>query len=298
MGFLTSLFSGSTASAAEGLGKAAVNVRAAITGELPPDARVALAQLEHQAIIAQSKINEASANHPSIFVAGARPALLWVCVIGFAYAYLIYPMMQWALVLFDAAIAAPLLETDTLMSLTLALLGLSGIRGYEAIKGVKQNRILPAQKLPAVVSRDNPAATPHVVDTIRDRLKRHEGYRSKPYTDTRGKLTIGYGTNITDGISRDEAELLLDYRMNVAYADVIENIGCASTMDKTRLGVLIEMTYNMGIARLLTFRKMITALEQQDYETAAREIINSAYADQVGNRADILADIMRTGVAS
>ena len=46
---------------------------------------------------------------------------------------------------------------------------------------------------------------------LRSQLERHEGLRLKPYRDTVGKLTVGYGRNLEDvGISRDEADFMLD----------------------------------------------------------------------------------------
>ena len=50
----------------------------------------------------------------------------------------------------------------------------------------------------------------HLIEKAEEQLKRHEGYRDKPYRCTAGKLTIGFGRNLTDnGISRKEAEIML-----------------------------------------------------------------------------------------
>ena len=46
-------------------------------------------------------------------------------------------------------------------------------------------------------------------------IKQEEGYKAKPYTDTAGNITIGYGTNLSIGISKDEAELLMKHRLQL-----------------------------------------------------------------------------------
>ena len=55
---------------------------------------------------------------------------------------------------------------------------------------------------------------------IIDDLKRDEGFRAKPYHDSEGKLTIGYGTLIEDGLSEEEAELLLNHRFGKINGDL------------------------------------------------------------------------------
>ena len=52
----------------------------------------------------------------------------------------------------------------------------------------------------------------HMLQDLIEDLKRDEGFRSHPYRDTVGKLTIGYGRNLDDvGISEREAEQLLHH---------------------------------------------------------------------------------------
>ena len=49
-----------------------------------------------------------------------------------------------------------------------------------------------------------------IEDSTIDSLKRDEGFMAKPYKDSEGLLTIGYGTLIEEGITKEEAELLLN----------------------------------------------------------------------------------------
>jgi lysozyme len=59
--------------------------------------------------------------------------------------------------------------------------------------------------------------------------------------------------------------------------------------------VLIEMVFNLGMPRLMGFKKMLSALERKDYEQAAKEMLNSRWSVQVGNRATTMAQMMRVG---
>ncbi len=134
------------------------------------------------------------------------------------------------------------------------------------------------------------------MDQLTEQLKKHEGFRSKPYLCSAGKLTIGYGRNLDDvGVSRSEAFELLRQDIARARWDVEKNIECANKLNIPRQDVLINMCFNMGIYNLLLFKKMIAALEKRDYDEAAKQMLNSRWATQVGYRAVELAEQMRTG---
>lgn len=82
--------------------------------------------------LVQAEINKVQAQHRSTFVAGARPFLMWVCGLGFLFAFVINPVLQWLV----PDVGSPVLPLDTMMELTLAMLGLAGLRTVEKIKGV------------------------------------------------------------------------------------------------------------------------------------------------------------------
>lgn len=132
--------------------------------------------------------------------------------------------------------------------------------------------------------------------TLRDQLIRDEGgFRLKPYTDSVGKLTIGAGRNLTDvGISHAEAELLLDNDIAGASADVAARLPWVGALSVPRAAVLVNLAFNMGIGGLMGFRKMLQALQDEQWETAAAELLASTYAEQVGPRAHRLALQLRT----
>ncbi len=136
-----------------------------------------------------------------------------------------------------------------------------------------------------------------MADHLIQQLKRHEGFSGKPYLCTAGKLTIGYGRNLDDtGVTESEAAELLRQDIARARHDVFVNIAFAQLLDDARLDVLINMCFNMGIYRLMSFKKMLTALEQRDYMQASAEMLDSRWAKQVGGRAVELAVQMQTGM--
>src|SRR5437667_58472 len=70
-----------------------------------------------------------------------------------------------------------------------------------------------------------------------------------------------------------------------------------TSLDETRQNVLMDMCFNLGTAGLLKFKAMLGAVEARDFDRAAAEMHNSAWARQVGERARTLAAMMKTGVA-
>lgn len=122
------------------------------------------------------------------------------------------------------------------------------------------------------------------------KLKEHEGLRLKPYTDTVGKLTIGYGRNLTDvGISRDEAAAMFECDVERATFDALISFPWFKGLDETRQDVVVNLIFNMGIGGVRQFKLMISALERKDWQGAAFELFNSRWCHQVGK--DRCADL-------
>jgi lysozyme len=118
-----------------------------------------------------------------------------------------------------------------------------------------------------------------------DQLRRDEGVRYKPYTDTVGKLTIGVGRNLTDvGLSDAEVEFLLSSDV----ARVIEQLSPLAwyvALDPVRQGAVENLAFNLGINGLLHFPHFLAALAAKDWQAAAHELQTSKWAEQVGQRA-------------
>lgn len=90
----------------------------------------------------QQEINKAEAQHASVFVAGWRPALGWMCVFGLGYQYALYPLLTWAWAAMQAPgwipadlASPPALDLSELMTLLLGMLGLSVNRSWDKHKG-------------------------------------------------------------------------------------------------------------------------------------------------------------------
>jgi lysozyme len=131
--------------------------------------------------------------------------------------------------------------------------------------------------------------------SLLDDLKQDEGLRLLPYKDTVGKLTIGYGLNLDAGITEVEANWILQNRVNDIKRSLHSSFNWYRAMDGARQDVIVNMVYNLGLAGVLRFKKMIGSLENQDYDRAAHEMLDSKWATQVGKRAERLAEVMMKG---
>ena len=134
-----------------------------------------------------------------------------------------------------------------------------------------------------------------LIDRTKIALREDEGLRLKPYRCTAGKLTIGYGRNLEDkGITEPEAYHLLTH-------DIMDAMNEADTfpwyrgLDDVRKAVVINMIFNLGINRFSGFKRMIAHIGQGAYDRASVEMLDSRWAEQVGQRAIRLSKEMRDG---
>ena len=94
----------------------------------------------NQAAIAQARVNEVEAAHKSVFVAGWRPFIGWVCGAGIAWAFLVQPVASWAAAIWYPEATLPDIETLPLFELVMAMLGMGGLRTVEKMRGVARIR--------------------------------------------------------------------------------------------------------------------------------------------------------------
>ena len=147
--------------------------------------------------------------------------------------------------------------------------------------------------------------TPELIDKIQD----SESFRSKPYKDTKGFWTIGFGRNLdARGISRMEASFLLGNDLRNIVDEItnhprLEWFFKPENLDQIRQEVLADLAFNMGLGGLLQFENMLAAIKNCDYALAARELQDSRYFDDVGDgvggffdRAEANCLQLRTGV--
>ena len=134
------------------------------------------------------------------------------------------------------------------------------------------------------------------LDYLEKQLTRHEGRRNILYRDSNDKMTIGIGHNIEDkGLRDSEIELIFSHDLQEAINDLTAHLDWTNSLDQARRMVLVNMCFNMGVAKLLGFHKMLVALQNGDFNKAADEMMNSLWAKQVKGRALELANQMRTG---
>ena len=140
MNFLNKIIGAGVKETLGGVGQLAKDLRSAITGEISADKKAEIeskiVELEEAAMQAQNNINLEEAKHKSIFVAGWRPFIGWVCGVGIAYQFLFHPALVWALLFLDIDVEPPMIDRDGLMALVVPLLGLGAYRTAEKMKGV------------------------------------------------------------------------------------------------------------------------------------------------------------------
>ena len=134
------------------------------------------------------------------------------------------------------------------------------------------------------------------IDRLITQLKVHEGVRSKVYLDTEGIETIGVGRNLRDrGLSDDEIELMLANDIRDFQEEVESAFPWWSDMDDVRQRVVVDMAFNMGFGSLSKFVNTLAHIENGRYEEASVEMLDSKWARQVGDRANVLSGMMKTG---
>lgn len=130
-------------------------------------------------------------------------------------------------------------------------------------------------------------------------LVRDEGHRRKPYICTAGKVSIGIGHNLDDlGISDRIIDLLYEEDERLALSDLDRHAPWWRGMQEPARRALANMSFNLGWPKLSEFKRMLAALQAGDYELAATEALDSRWANQVGDRADRIADLYRSATAA
>lgn len=135
-------------------------------------------------------------------------------------------------------------------------------------------------------------------EIVTEQLRRHEGVKRLPYTDTKGKLTIGCGRNLTDkGIRQDEIETLLAHDILDAEDDARALCGnaCFDALSDMRKAVVVNMAFNLGLTKLRKFVKFLAAIRTGQHQAAAREMRDSQWAKDVKGRADELITLYERG---
>jgi len=135
--------------------------------------------------------------------------------------------------------------------------------------------------------------------SIQEQLLRDEGFRSSVYPDPGGFYTIGIGTCVDArqhcGITQDEATLLMNNRLSIIDASLRALLPWVTKLDTVRYGVLQNMAYDLGVEGLVGFHRMLTYLEDGDYNNAAVQMRSSKWYGEVTARAQRLVLQMTSG---
>lgn len=131
------------------------------------------------------------------------------------------------------------------------------------------------------------------MNDIKSLITLHEGLELKAYKCTAGKITIGVGRNVEElGITHDEAMYLLNNDVQRVVDELIANVDFYGKLSDVRKAVLVDMCFNLGISRFLQFKNFLAALDREDWVDAAREMLDSRWATQVGQRSVRLSQMM------
>ena len=128
MGFLSSLVGGGVVDAATGV--ANIIDKFVETPDERSAADMLLAKMAQRPGELQVELNKIEAGHRSLFVAGWRPALGWICAFGLGFTFLVNPVIQWA-----TGELGPELPHDIMLELVIGMLGLAGLRTAEKAMG-------------------------------------------------------------------------------------------------------------------------------------------------------------------
>jgi lysozyme len=152
------------------------------------------------------------------------------------------------------------------------------------------------------------------MEEVASMIERHEGRRHRRYLDTKGIPTIGVGFNLIrrDAIAKmrslganymdivngrttlndEQIDSLFDDNLKEAIETAQSFIPDFGQHPASVQTVLIDMAFNLGTDKLGQFKKFREALQKKDYQTAAKEMVDSRWYGQVGNRSKELVDIM------
>ena len=128
-----------------------------------------------------------------------------------------------------------------------------------------------------------------------ERIKHHEGFRSKVYKCTEGYDTIGYGFAIKDlVIDEDIAEMILMRKLDDLMNRIQTKFHWWRSAEDEVKNVVVEMCFQLGIKGFSSFRKTIDHLEHKRYCKAATEMLDSKWGRvQTPNRALELSNIIK-----
>ena len=126
-----------------------------------------------------------------------------------------------------------------------------------------------------------------------EQIKKHEGYRSRVYSDSLGIDTIGIGFAIKDlELSEEVCEIILKEKLIKLYSRVEKRFPFFNNLPIEIKNVLLNMCYQMGVGGVSKFKKLLKAMEESDWIEAAHQALDSQWAKQTPHRAKELSEIL------
>ena len=146
-------------------------------------------------------------------------------------------------------------------------------------------------------------------------LSLNEGNKPRVYEDSKGNRTIGIGFNLEDEgnrrfleeqgidinelfdgreLSDRETKILYNHSLRQAFEDAQKfDPNLAQRPEAARMAI-VDMAFNLGLTRLNKFKKMKAGLMNNDYQTAADEMVDSKWYEQVKSRGPRMVNVMRS----
>ena len=132
------------------------------------------------------------------------------------------------------------------------------------------------------------------MSNLLERVKEHEGFRSKVYKCTEGFDTIGYGFAIKDLVLSEEiSEKILVEKLDALIKRVKDKFSWLENAPQEVEDVLVEMSYQMGVSGGRKFKNALKYMEHNNWTRAAEEMLDSKWHRQTPNRAKELSSIIR-----
>lgn len=146
--------------------------------------------------------------------------------------------------------------------------------------------------------------TPELIETIKEDLIKHEGYKQEIYLCSEGIPTFGIGHAVKENdpehawpvgtpVEKERIDNAFQADLEDALNDVKALVPSIEDKPSQCQRVLVNMAFNLGRTRLGKFKKMIGAVEENNFKEAANQMVDSRWYNQVGNRSIELENWMR-----
>lgn len=144
-------------------------------------------------------------------------------------------------------------------------------------------------------------------DKLLDELQRDEGFRPVVYDDAtaspivsgslvKGNPTIGYGWNVAGHrLTPGQGRVILGWQVDEFAEAVLKQWPWIAALSDNRQRALFNMAFNLGLAKLSSFKDFLGLMQAGAFEAAATDLEGTIWHDQVGARAQRIEAMIRSG---